>query len=122
MTSSTFPSSSAVERAAVNRQVVGSSPTSGATYSKLLAEANLYFVYVLQNSEGRLYVGFTTDLERRVRQHQEDKGGWTSGRGPWELVHHESFSDRVEAMRRERNLKRGKTNQELRRRFDRTKG
>ena len=122
MTSSTLPSSSVVERAAVNRLAVGSNPTSGASYSKLLTEANLYFVYVLQNSEGRLYVGFTTDLERRVRQHQEDKGGWTSRRGPWELVHHESFSDRVEAMRRERNLKRGKTNQELRRRFDRTKG
>ena len=77
----------------------------------------LYFVYVLKNREDRLYIGFTTDLERRVRQHQEDKGGWTSKRGPWELVHYETFSDRPEAMRRERNLKRGKTNQELRMRF-----
>jgi len=57
-----------------------------------------------------------------VRQHQEGKGGWTSGRGPWELVYYESFTERPEAMRRERNLKRGKTHQELRRRFDKTEG
>ena len=71
----------------------------------------------MQNPEGQLYVGFTTDLERRVRQHQEGEAGWTSGRGPWELVHYEAFTDRSEAIRRERNLKRGRTNQELRKRF-----
>jgi len=85
-----------------------------------LLEAALYFVYVLQNSEGRLYIGLTTDLERRVQEHQENKGGWTSGRGPWKLIYYESFSDRSEAMRRERNLKRGRANQELRKRFDMT--
>ncbi len=49
--------------------------------------AILYFVYVLRNPKGRLYIGFTSDLWKRVHQHQEDKGGWTSGRGPWELVY-----------------------------------
>jgi len=76
-----------------------------------------YFVYVLQNPESRLYIGFTTDLERRVRQHQEGKGGWTHSRGPWKLVHYEVFADRLEAIRRERNLKRGKMNKELRMRL-----
>ena len=83
----------------------------------LSTEATLYFVYVLQNAECRLYIGFTSDLERRVRQHQEDEGGWTHRRGPWQLVYYETFSDRLEAMRRERNLKRGKANQEIRMRF-----
>ena len=77
----------------------------------------MFFVYVLRNSQGRLYVGFTQDLERRVRQHQDDEGGWTKGKGPWELVHHEGFSERTEALKRERNLKRGKQNQDLRKRF-----
>ena len=76
-----------------------------------------YFVYVLQNPESRLYIGFTTDLERRVRQHQEGEGGWTRSRGPWKLVHYEVFADRLEAIRRERNLKRGKMNKELRMRL-----
>ncbi len=76
-----------------------------------------YFVYVLQNPERRLYIGFTSDLDRRVRQHQEGKGGWTRSRGPWKLVYHEVFTNRLEAMRRERNLKTGKMNKELRMRL-----
>ncbi|MBA7675904.1 hypothetical protein ES703_84143 [subsurface metagenome] len=76
-----------------------------------------YFVYVLQNPERRLYIGFTSDLDRRVRQHQEGKGGWTRSRGPWKLVYYEVFTDRLEAMRRERNLKTGKLNKELRMRL-----
>jgi len=77
----------------------------------------LYFVYVLRNAQGRLYVGFTSDLESRVRQHQEGEGGWTHTRGPWELVHFEGFTTRAEALRRERSLKHGRTNQGLRQRF-----
>ncbi|MFC1978130.1 GIY-YIG nuclease family protein [Chloroflexota bacterium] len=80
-------------------------------------EESPYFVYVLRNLDGRLYIGFTTDLERRLAQHQEGEGGWTQERGPWELVHHERFDNRAEAMKRERNLKRGRQNMELRKRF-----
>ncbi len=79
----------------------------------------MYYVYVLRNPSGRLYIGFTTDLPRRVQQHQDEEGGWTKGKGPWELVHHEEFADRFLAMRRERTLKRGRTNEELHRRLDR---
>ena len=77
----------------------------------------MYFVYVLRNAEGRLYVGVTSDLEKRVRRHQEGEAGWTRSRGPWTLVYHEAYADRSEALRRERNLKGGRANQELRGRF-----
>ena len=77
-------------------------------------ESNAFYVYVLKNPEGRLYIGFSTDLQKRVHQHQANEGGWTRGRGPWELVHYETFTNRIEAVRRERNLKRGKPNKELR--------
>jgi len=80
----------------------------------------LYFVYVLKNPEGQLYIGFTTNLEKRVLQHQQDEGGWTRHRGPWRLVHYETFTDQAEATRRERNLKRGRANQELRKRLTET--
>ena len=85
-------------------------------------ETTAYFVYVLQNVEGRLYIGFTTDLKRRVQQHQNNEGGWTRTRGPWQLVYYETFADRIEAMHRERNLKRGKTNKELRSRLSSQEG
>ncbi len=75
----------------------------------------MYYVYVLRNPEGRLYIGSTEDLEKRVKRHQEGGVRWTSSHGPWELAYHESFPTRSEAMRRERVLKSGKANQELRR-------
>jgi putative endonuclease len=76
-----------------------------------------YFVYVLHNEAGRLYIGSTVDLESRVAQHQAGEAGWTRTRGPWELVHHEEFDTLAEAVRRERSLKRGANNQALRDRF-----
>jgi putative endonuclease len=69
--------------------------------------AKMCHVYVLRNQAGRLYIGQTANLEARVTQHQRDEAGWTRGRGPWELVHSEQFSTRVEAVRRERYLKSG---------------
>ena len=76
-----------------------------------------YFVYVLKNPEDQLYIGSTANLDARVRRHQEGKAGWTHSRGPWELVYFETFPSRSEAVRRERHLKTGKANQELRQRL-----
>ncbi len=80
-------------------------------------EADVHYVYVLRNPDGRLYIGSTSDLERRVRRHQQGRGGWTRDGGPWEPVYHEQFPTRAEAVRRERYLKSGKPNQEFRARF-----
>ena len=41
----------------------------------LLVRIAMYFVYVLRNSHRQLYIGFTADLQKRVRQHQEEEGG-----------------------------------------------
>jgi putative endonuclease len=68
----------------------------------------MYSVYVLRNPLGRLYVGSTSQIERRVLQHQSGEGGWTHGRGPWQLVYHEHFPSRAAAMGRERELKSGR--------------
>lgn len=113
------PTGQRVERPRLRQRIVSKRVTVGEPVL-FWGWATLYFVYVLRNSNGRLYIGFTTDLERRVQQHQQGEGGWTRGRGPWELVHFETFDDRVEAMRRERNLKRGKLNQGLRKKFSST--
>ena len=75
----------------------------------------MYFVYVLRNSAGRLYIGSTADLAERLRRHQAGEAGWTRTRGPWTLVHQEPFDSLADATRRERQLKRA--NQALRRRL-----
>ncbi len=65
-----------------------------------------YFVYVLRSvSNGRFYVGQTQDLVERLRRHSEGRSYYTRSRGPWVIVHTETFATRAEAMKREKELK-----------------
>jgi len=76
----------------------------------------MYFVYVLRSElSGKLYTGSTEDLKKRVIEHNSGLSFSTKNRGPWVVVHSESFETRAEAFRRERELKTGKGRDELRR-------
>ncbi|MEK3856806.1 GIY-YIG nuclease family protein [Cytobacillus sp. FSL H8-0458] len=67
---------------------------------------NSHFFYVLHCRDGSLYAGYTNDLEKRVKAHNEGKGAkYTRGRGPVELVFTRSFSEKGEAMRAEYEFK-----------------
>jgi putative endonuclease len=75
----------------------------------------MYFVYVLRNAiTHRHYTGHTSDLAQRVGQHNHGVTKSTKNRGPWELVYHEEFASRAEAIGREKYLKSGKGREELR--------
>jgi putative endonuclease len=45
----------------------------------------MYRVYVIQNEEGRFYIGLTDDVIRRVNDHNAGVSTWTHYRGPWQL-------------------------------------
>ena len=64
-----------------------------------------FWVYVLRNPDGKLYIGQTQDLERRCRQHNDPAHTLTRTtkrfRGPWELVHSETLHSRSAALARE---------------------
>ncbi|MBI3670490.1 MAG: GIY-YIG nuclease family protein [Acidobacteria bacterium] len=63
-------------------------------------------VYILQShSSGRYYVGSTNDLSRRLSEHDRAHSQATRGRGPWRLVHQESFPTLSEARWREHEIK-----------------
>ncbi|RDI71671.1 GIY-YIG nuclease family protein [Halopelagius longus] len=65
-----------------------------------------HYVYVLRCADGSLYTGYTTDVERRVAEHDAGEGAkYTRGRTPVELVHAESFDSKSEAMSREYEVK-----------------
>ncbi len=67
------------------------------------------FVYLLgSNGKGgpRTYVGWTTDLERRLAAHNLGKGARSTRGRVWTLLHSEEFATRREAMSREWHLKR----------------
>ena len=66
-----------------------------------------FWVYILRSGRnGKLYVGQTGDLERRLTEHDEGRGGkFTRLNGPWELMYKEAHENRTSAVRRERFLK-----------------
>jgi putative endonuclease len=54
-----------------------------------------------------LYTGWTNDLEKRLKAHNEGKGAkYTKTRRPVRLVYYETFATKEEAMRREYRIKR----------------
>lgn len=68
-----------------------------------------FFVYVLgsqRQDDRRTYVGWTTDLERRLRQHNSGSGAKSTRGREWLLLHSESCASRSEAMSLEWHIKR----------------
>ena len=60
------------------------------------------YTYIVRCSDGSLYTGWTNDLEKRIRAHNEGKGAkYTKSRRPVELVYYEAFEKKEEAMSRE---------------------
>jgi len=82
----------------------------------------MFFVYILENPNGRFYVGQTDDLERRVRQHNTPEGHvhlgkFTHKNGPWTLVWSEPHPSRSDAVRREKEIKSWKSPSYIRRKL-----
>jgi putative endonuclease len=70
--------------------------------------AKLWHVYMLRTAAGNLYTGISTEPQRRLRQHENGKGGARSlrGKGPLQLVWSCEAGDRAAASRIEFRLKR----------------
>jgi len=65
-----------------------------------------YFTYILHSdSADRYYIGYTNNLEIRLRQHNNNYFGFTKRYRPWKIVYSKSFSDKKSAMKLERYLK-----------------
>lgn len=66
-----------------------------------------WYVYMLRCADGTLYTGVTTDLARRLKEHNESPEGakYTRARRPVSLVHQETFASRSEACAREVAIK-----------------
>lgn len=65
-----------------------------------------HFVYILQTPKGTFYTGYTTDLERRFKAHQNKKGAkYTKAFGAKKLLYSECFADKSSAMKREAAIK-----------------
>jgi putative endonuclease len=64
-----------------------------------------YFVYVLQSNRSRHYIGFTSNLRRRLIKHNSKHKGFTGTTEVWEIILCKELASKTEAMRLERELK-----------------
>ena len=75
----------------------------------------MYYLYILKCADKTLYTGITTDLNRRVDEHNNTKLGatYTSSRRPVKLVYSKKFKNRSIASKEEARVKKLKRNKKL---------
>ncbi|WP_337866179.1 GIY-YIG nuclease family protein [Ignavibacterium sp.] len=65
-----------------------------------------YFVYILYSENyKKTYVGFTNNLERRLKEHNAGRSKYTKRYSPWRLVYSEEFQNEIEARLKEKYFK-----------------
>ena len=68
----------------------------------------MFFVYVLYSlKDSKLYIGYTIDLNRRMKEHHNGEELATKYRRPFELIYYEAYMLKEDALGREKFLKSG---------------
>jgi len=74
---------------------------------KVVDKSILWYVYIVECKDGKLYVGITKDLDRRIKLHKQGLAcRFTKYRKPVRLVYKEKCDTKSEARRRELQIKR----------------
>jgi len=70
----------------------------------------MYFTYVLYSQrKDRYYVGYTSDLSSRLEKHNTGNSRSTKSGIPWKIKYYEEYSSKLDAMAREREIKKKKS-------------
>ena len=65
-----------------------------------------WYVYMVKCADESVYTGISTDIERRIKQHNSKKGAKSlRGKLPVTLIHKEAYNSQPEAAKREREIK-----------------
>jgi len=68
----------------------------------------MFYIYILQSlKNGSWYIGYTTDLKKRLSEHNNGKSLATKPFRPYKLIFYETFLNRIDAKNREKYLKSG---------------
>lgn len=66
----------------------------------------MYYVYVLKSKKTKwIYIGYTSDLKKRIEQHKQGMCRTTNRYLPVELIYYEAYKSMLDAMKREDTLK-----------------
>lgn len=66
------------------------------------------YVYIIQCDEGKRYIGFSSNLAKRLIDHNEGKSKWTKRYKNWKIIYFKKFKNISEARKWENYLKRQK--------------
>ncbi|MDO8610163.1 MAG: GIY-YIG nuclease family protein [bacterium] len=66
----------------------------------------LWYLYIVEAKDKSLYTGITTNINRRIQEHNNGKGAkYLSGRRPVSLIYSEKLNNQSEALKRENEIK-----------------
>jgi putative endonuclease len=81
-----------------------------------------FYVYIVKSqADSSYYIGYSANLDDRLRKHNEANTGYTSRKRPWALVYWEQYESKREAMKRERFLKNQKSREFIERLIEENK-
>ncbi|AGB40086.1 putative endonuclease containing a URI domain [Halobacteroides halobius DSM 5150] len=73
-----------------------------------------HYIYILECADNTLYTGYTTNVKRRLKEHNKGQGAkYTRGRTPVKLCYTEEYLTRSEAQKREYAIKQLKRQEKL---------
>ena len=80
----------------------------------------MYYVYILEKASDKTwYIGYTSDLRRRIEEHNSGKGGKTTSQSKsWKLIYYEAYLNKEDATGREVFLKSGSGHKFLKKQLD----
>ncbi len=74
----------------------------------------MYYVYILYSVKlQKKYIGPTSDLKKRLHEHNTATTHFTSRGIPWQLIYYEAFQNKQDALEEEKFLKSGKGRERL---------
>ena len=77
-----------------------------------------YFVYIIQSTtSGKWYIGYSSELETRIKNHNAGFNASTKNRGPWVLIFAREFGNKMEAVGFERYLKKTRNKEYIKKHY-----
>lgn len=74
----------------------------------------MFYVYILKSKlDNKLYTGFSSNLKKRISEHNSGGVASTKNRRPLELIYYEAYKEKENALKREKFLKTTKGKQQL---------
>jgi len=77
----------------------------------------MYYVYILKLNNDDLYIGYTRNLNQRLKNHKDGKSKFTKPLRPVKLIYYEAYLAKEDATKREYHLKTGQQRELLKERL-----